>query len=95
MIEDLGAAGGRAAIVLTAGLAREKSEDGRTLQESMAAIAKSYDLRILGPNCLGLLVPGIGLNASFSHLPALPGKIAFVSQSGALCTSVLDWGAHP
>ena len=91
VIEDLGAAGGRAAIVLTAGLSREKGEDGRTLQEAMAAIAKSYDLRILGPNCLGLLVPGIGLNASFSHLPAQPGKIAFISQSGALCTSVLDW----
>ena len=91
VIEDLGAAGGRAAIVLTAGLSREKGEDGAPCRNPWRTIAKSYDLRILGPNCLGLLVPGIGLNASFSHLPALPGKIAFISQSGALCTSVLDW----
>ncbi|MBL6945441.1 MAG: GNAT family N-acetyltransferase [Rhodospirillales bacterium] len=91
LIEELGARGTQAAIVLTAGLARETGEDGRTLQEAMAASAKAHNLRILGPNCLGLLVPGIGLNASFSHLPAQPGKIAFISQSGALCTAVLDW----
>ncbi|UUZ54887.1 hypothetical protein LP419_02570 [Massilia sp. H-1] len=48
-------------------------------------------LRLLGPNCVGMLVPGIGLNASFAHTNALPGKIAFVSQSGALVTGVLDW----
>jgi acetyltransferase len=48
-------------------------------------------LRILGPNCVGILVPGLGLNASFAHTGALPGKIAFVSQSGALVTAVLDW----
>ena len=46
---------------------------------------------MLGPNCLGLLVPGIGLNASFAHAPAVPGELAFVSHSGALCTAVLDW----
>ncbi|MBL6945396.1 MAG: GNAT family N-acetyltransferase [Rhodospirillales bacterium] len=91
LIEELGERGTQAAIVLTAGLARETGEDGRTLQEAMAASAKAHDLRLLGPNCLGLLVPGIGLNASFSHLPAQPGKIAFISQSGALCTAVLDW----
>ena len=48
-------------------------------------------MRLLGPNCLGLLVPGVGLNASFAHIPAQKGKIAFVSQSGALGTVVLDW----
>ena len=91
VIDELGAAGVRAAIVLTAGLSGEKAEDGRTLQVHMEEIAKSYSLRILGPNCIGLLIPGIGLNASFAHLGALPGKIAFISQSGALCTAVLDW----
>lgn len=91
VIEDLAAAGCKAAIVLTAGLSREKDKDGRVLQDVIQATAQANELRILGPNCLGLLVPGIGLNASFSHLPALPGKIAFISQSGALCTSVLDW----
>ncbi|MBT3359822.1 MAG: GNAT family N-acetyltransferase [Rhodospirillales bacterium] len=91
LIKELGERGTKAAIVLTAGLSRELGEDGTNLQDAMAANAKADDLRILGPNCLGLLVPGIGLNASFSHLPALPGKIAFISQSGALCTAVLDW----
>jgi len=52
---------------------------------------KPHLLRILGPNCVGLLVPALGLNASFAHADALPGKIAFVSQSGALVTAVLDW----
>ena len=61
----------------------------------MADEAEQYGGRILGPNCLGLTVPGIGLDASFSHLPADTGKIAFISQSGALCTAVLDWArAH-
>jgi acetyltransferase len=57
----------------------------------MLEAAAPFGLRILGPGSLGLLVPRIGLNASFSHVKAQPGKIAFVSQSGALCTAVLDW----
>jgi len=89
--EELGKIGAQAVVVLTAGLARETDKEGNILQDVMAATARRHGLRILGPNCLGLLVPGIGLNASFSHLPALPGRIAFVSQSGALCTAVLDW----
>lgn len=48
-------------------------------------------LRVLGPNCVGLLVPGIGLNASFAHRPAKPGHLGFVAQSGAIVTCVLDW----
>ncbi len=91
VIAELGEAGTQAAIVLTAGLSREKDKEGRVLQDVMLENARAHGLRILGPNCLGLLVPGIGLNASFAHLPALPGRIAFVSQSGALCTAVLDW----
>jgi acetyltransferase len=61
------------------------------MEELMLAEAKPHLLRILGPNCVGLLVPAIGLNASFAHTSALPGKIAFVSQSGAMVTGVLDW----
>ncbi len=90
LIDQLGRKGTRAAIVITAGLARTK-DDGHTLQDAMLEAAAPYDLRILGPNTIGLLVPGIGLNASFAHLPARPGKVAFVSQSGALCTAVLDF----
>ncbi|MBF0562527.1 MAG: GNAT family N-acetyltransferase [Alphaproteobacteria bacterium] len=87
----LGERGTKAAILITAGLNRVRDASGRTLQEVVLEIAHRYEIRILGPNCLGLLVPGIGLNASFAHQPALPGKIAFVSQSGAMCTVVLDW----
>ncbi|HJV52980.1 MAG TPA: acetate--CoA ligase family protein [Noviherbaspirillum sp.] len=91
IIKDLGALGTRAAIVLTAGLGAAKDLRGRTMKDLMLAAAKPYLLRILGPNCVGLLVPKIGLNASFAHTNALPGKIAFVSQSGAMVTGVLDW----
>lgn len=91
LISDLGAVGTRAAIVLTAGLDAVKTSTGQSVTQAMLDAAKPHLLRILGPNCLGALIPGIGLNASFSHLPALPGNIAFVSQSGALCTAVLDW----
>lgn len=91
IIADLGAIGTRAAVVLTAGLTRGRVEDGRTYQQAMLDAARPYLLRILGPNCVGLLVPGIGLNASFAHTSALSGNIAFVSQSGALTTALLDW----
>lgn len=83
--------GTRAAIILTAGLGAVDYEDGITVKDKALEIALAHGMRLLGPNCLGLLVPGVGLNASFAHCAALPGKIAFVSQSGALCTAVLDW----
>ncbi len=91
LIDTLGERGTRAAIVITAGLDAAKAEDGRSIKEVMLEKAKGFRMRLLGPNCLGLLVPGIGLNASFAHIPAQQGKIAFVSQSGALGTVVLDW----
>ncbi|MFY8082541.1 MAG: CoA-binding protein, partial [Rubrivivax sp.] len=86
LIEALGARGTRAAVVLTAGL------DAAT-KGAMLAAAGRHLLRILGPNCLGLLAPHAGLNASFAHLDAQPGSLAFVSQSGALVTALLDWAA--
>lgn len=86
LIEDLGVRGTRAAIVLTAGL------DGRTRQAMLDA-SRAYLLRILGPNCLGLLSPHAKLNASFAHADALSGGLAFVSQSGAIVTAVLDWAS--
>ncbi|HEY1438436.1 MAG TPA: bifunctional acetate--CoA ligase family protein/GNAT family N-acetyltransferase [Casimicrobiaceae bacterium] len=91
LIGELGARGTKAAIVITAGLGMTEDSQGRTLKEAMLAAARPHLLRILGPNCVGLLVPGLGLNASFAHTSAVPGKIAFVSQSGALVTAVLDW----
>ncbi|HEX7811870.1 MAG TPA: bifunctional acetate--CoA ligase family protein/GNAT family N-acetyltransferase, partial [Burkholderiales bacterium] len=91
IIRDLGRKGTRAAIVLSAGLNRERDDTGRTLAQAMLDEARPHLLRILGPNCVGLLVPGIGLNASFAHTDALAGSLAFVSQSGALTTALLDW----
>ena len=72
----------RACVYLSDPLARQQVE-------AALAAAKPHLLRILGPNCVGIIVPQCGLNASFAHTNALPGKIAFVSQSGALVTSVL------
>ncbi len=95
IIRQLAEIGTRAAIVVTAGLNGKVELDGfapgTTIKQAMLDAAKPTLLRILGPNCIGLLVPHIGLNASFAHTGALPGKIAFVSQSGAFVTGVLDW----
>jgi acetyltransferase len=86
LIEQLGQRGTRAAVVVTAGL-------DKATKQAMLDAAKVHTLRILGPNCIGLLVPHLGLNASFAHIGALPGDLAFVSQSGALVTAMLDWAA--
>ncbi|HEY0063627.1 MAG TPA: bifunctional acetate--CoA ligase family protein/GNAT family N-acetyltransferase [Telluria sp.] len=91
IVRQLGERGTRAAIILTAGLGSMHDAQGRTLRQAALDAARPYVLRLLGPNCVGMLVPGIGLNASFAHTNALPGRLAFVSQSGALVTGVLDW----
>jgi acetyltransferase len=90
LIGALGERGTRAAIVITAGFG-ELGEPGRRLQEAMLAAAQPYLLRIVGPNCVGVMVPPIGLDASFAHISAQPGGIAFLSQSGAIVTAMLDW----
>jgi len=92
LIEALVTKGTRAAIVLTAGMDGSHG-DGCTHRQAMLRAARPSVFRILGPNSVGTLVPGAQLNASFAHTTALAGKIAFVSQSGALVTAVLDW-AH-
>jgi acetyltransferase len=93
LIDELGRRGTRAAVVLTAGVAAATDRRGRSLAELMLEAAQPHLLRILGPNSVGLLVPGRGLNASFAHTGIAAGPLAFVSQSGALLTAVLDW-AH-
>jgi acetyltransferase len=90
LIGALGARGTRAAVVISSGLERPAA-DGGTLAAAMLRAAKPFQLRILGPNCIGLLVPRIGLDASFAHVGASPGSLAFVAQSGALTTALLDW----
>ena len=90
IISKLGRLGCKAVVVLSAGL-DASGPDGRSLRLAMLEAARPFLLRILGPNCVGLLVPGLGLNASFAPVAALPGRLAFVAQSGALVTTVLDW----
>jgi acetyltransferase len=90
IITECGEHGVAAAIVLSAGF-REAGSEGAALEARMLKRARRYGLRILGPNCLGLIRTDIGLNATFSAGHALPGRIAVISQSGALCTAILDW----
>ena len=91
IIGELGARGTKAVVVITACLGAASDAQGRSLTQAMLDAARPHTLRILGPNCVGILVPGIGLNASFAHAAATPGRIAFISQSGALVTALLDW----
>ena len=91
IIDALGARGTRAAVVLTGGMAAATGRDSTSLTDAMLQASRPYLLRILGPNCIGLLIPGLGINASFAHTSALPGRLAFVSQSGGLTTAALDW----
>ncbi len=92
LVSELGRLGTRAVIVITAGLKQaDPQHPSRSLEQSMLEAARPYLLRILGPNCIGVLVPARGLNASFAPAQALPGHLAFVTQSGALATAMLDW----
>lgn len=91
VIGECGAAGIRGVIILSAGF-RETGETGKQLEEEVKQVIRKYDgMRVIGPNCLGIIVPALKLNASFAAAMPAPGHIAFISQSGALCTSVLDW----
>ena len=93
LIEALGRLGTKAAVVISAGFAERATANAAALQQQMLDAAKPHLLRIIGPNTLGLMVPGIGLNASFAHLLPKTGGLALVTQSGAVLTSVLDWAA--
>ena len=93
LIAELGDRGCRAAIVITAGFGEGEQAEGQTLMQAMLDAARPWLLRIVGPNCLGVMSPHSGINASFAHLAPLKGDIAFVTQSGAVATSVLDWAS--
>ena len=91
LVGDCGEAGVRGLIVVSAGF-REVGASGQAIEAELERnVAKFPDMRLIGPNSLGVLVPGSRLNASFAAAMAQPGRIAFISQSGALCTSILDW----
>ncbi|MFA0505293.1 GNAT family N-acetyltransferase [Vibrio sp. 10N.222.54.B12] len=90
IFEELAEKGIASVIVLSSDMQQE-SDNGETYDERCLAIAKKHNIRVLGSNSLGVIVPWLNLNASFSPVTALPGKIAFVSQSAAVCTTILDW----
>ncbi|HSL60400.1 MAG TPA: bifunctional acetate--CoA ligase family protein/GNAT family N-acetyltransferase [Desulfotignum sp.] len=89
LVHDCGKKGVAGTVIISSG-GRETGAKGQALEEQILTAAQNSDLRIIGPNCLGVVNTAMSLNASFAHLPPLPGNIAFLSQSGAVCTSVLD-----
>ncbi len=90
IIEQCGRSGVKNAIVISSGFA-EAGHSGAALERKMMEIARSYGVRVLGPNCLGIIRPSLGLNATFARVKANNGHLALVSQSGAICSAVLDW----
>jgi acetyltransferase len=94
LVDELGARGTKAVVVVARGLGTLRGPDGRSLQERTVLTARAHGVRLLGGGTLGILSPHVGLNASFSRVAALAGHIGFVSQSDAVGTMLLDW-AHP
>ena len=90
VIEECAARQVPAALIISAGF-RESGQEGEKLEEKVRAHAQHSGMRVIGPNCLGVMNPAGHLNATFAASMALPGQVAFLSQSGALCTAVLDW----
>jgi acetyltransferase len=94
ILRDCGEAGIGATIVLSAGFG-ETGEGGQAAEAELLATARRHGVRFLGPNCLGLVRPGIGMNATFLEAPPPAGRLAIVSQSGALLAAIADWaGPH-
>ncbi|EIJ34742.1 bifunctional acetate--CoA ligase family protein/GNAT family N-acetyltransferase [Thiothrix nivea] len=92
IIQQCGENGVKGVVVISAGFA-EAGPQGKRLQKDIVDIARQHNIHIIGPNCLGIMRPSVGLNATFSRNQALPGNLALVSQSGAMCTAILDWAA--
>jgi acetyltransferase len=90
IIKECGENGVQGAIVISAGF-KEVGPEGAALEKQLLAEAQAANIRIIGPNCLGVMSPLSGLNATFATTVARPGSVGFISQSGALCTAVLDW----
>jgi acetyltransferase len=90
IIRECGENGVRGAVVISAGF-KEIGPEGAELERLLLKEALAADIRVVGPNCLGVMSPRSGLNATFASTIARPGSVGFISQSGALCTAVLDW----
>jgi acetyltransferase len=89
-VDQCGQKGIKGLIVITAGF-KEVGGEGKILEKQLLEKVRQYDMRMVGPNCLGVMDTISNLNASFAALMPNPGEIAFMSQSGALCTAILDW----
>lgn len=90
VIAECGKTGVKAAIIISAGF-KEMGEEGKAREDRILTLASKYGIKIIGPNCLGVIKPGANLNATFATRMPKPGRIAFLSQSGALSSAVLDW----
>jgi acetyltransferase len=90
IVEACGEQGVRMMLILSAGF-RETGAQGLRLEEHVTQLARRHGIRLMGPNCLGIIRPEQGLNITFGHNNARPGNLALVSQSGAICTAILDW----
>ncbi|MCO4810804.1 MAG: bifunctional acetate--CoA ligase family protein/GNAT family N-acetyltransferase [Gammaproteobacteria bacterium] len=90
IVKACGERGIQMMLILSAGF-RETGAEGRRLEDRVTQMAGRYGIRIMGPNCLGIIRPDIGLNITFGNNNAQPGNLALVSQSGAICTAILDW----
>lgn len=90
IVEEAGKLGIPLVIIISSGFG-ETGESGALLESRIVAIAEQYGTRILGPNCLGLMLPFQGINTTFDPISPKPGKIAFISQSGAIITTIVDW----
>src|SRR3990170_299187 len=93
VMEECGRAGVKGAIIVSAGF-KETGPSGKALEQKILEIAKKYGVRVIGPNCIGIIRPRINLNATFVDKVPKAGKIAFLSQSGALGSAILDWAIH-
>ncbi|KAH0472527.1 MAG: uncharacterized protein KVP18_002568 [Porospora cf. gigantea A] len=91
--EACGRAGVKTMVIITAGF-KEVGAEGKALEDAVISSAKKFNIRVVGPNCLGVMAPIHGLNGTFAATNALPGSLAFISQSGAMCTAALDWSMH-
>jgi acetyltransferase len=90
IVEECGQSGVDGVVVISAGF-REVGEKGAELENKIKRAQEKYNLRVLGPNCLGFIRPHLNLNATFLRESPEPGEIAFISQSGALGSAILDW----
>ncbi|HOI12307.1 MAG TPA: acetate--CoA ligase family protein [Methanoculleus sp.] len=90
VIEECGQKGVAMVVIITAGF-KETGEGGKALEDRILQIAKGYGTRIIGPNCLGLIIPPKGIDTTYVHESPKPGNIAFISQSGAIVNTVVDW----